>query len=141
MNKVAVGALFVSSDTSRVLLNLRAPEKSHSLRWSLFGGMCEEGEVPIVALKRELNEEIGFDPDITKVYPYDIFEASDGHFRFYTFVCVVKEEFNPEINYEAVGYAWVKLGHWPKPLHSGVTKTFCKSNSIDKLNLILDQHR
>jgi 8-oxo-dGTP pyrophosphatase MutT (NUDIX family) len=139
--KTGVGAIFLCSKTSRVMLNLRAPYKTHSLCWSLWGGMMESGETPKETLLRELDEEIGFVPDIEKFYPFDIYESKDGHFRYYTFVCVVDSEFTPDINQEAVGYAWTKLGVWPKPMHSGAKQSLCKKKSVEKLHMILEQHK
>lgn len=139
-DKTGVGALFLSSSTSRVLLNLRAPYKTHSLRWSLWGGMLEAGELPKDALFRELEEEMGLIPDIEKIYPFDIYESRDKHFRYYSFVCVVEDEFIPILNCEAVAYSWIKLGLWPKPTHAGLRQSFGKPKSLDKLHMILDQH-
>lgn len=138
--KIAVGALIISSGTNRVLLNMRAPHKSFKFNWSLWGGMMEEGEIPKDTLLREISEEIGFVPDIEKIYPFDIYESRDKSFRYYTFVCVVKKEFLPEINDEAVGYAWTKLGVWPRPMHRGAASSFCKPKAVDKLKMIIDQH-
>ena len=72
IQKTASGALFVSSKTKRVLLNLRAPHKTHKHEWSLFGGMVDGDETPKEALDRECIEEMGFLPDVTKTYPFDI---------------------------------------------------------------------
>jgi len=58
--KTGVGTIFISSTTSRILLNLRAPYKTHPLMWSLWGGMIEENETPKQALMRELEEEMRF---------------------------------------------------------------------------------
>lgn len=60
--KVGVGALFVSTKTNRVLLDLRAIHKTHSMNWSLFGGMMEDNENPKESLLREMSEEMGFIP-------------------------------------------------------------------------------
>jgi 8-oxo-dGTP diphosphatase len=54
---VVVGAL-VRED--RVLLVHRSPSKrAHPGRWDLPGGVVEEGESELVALERELREELG----------------------------------------------------------------------------------
>lgn len=140
-DKTAVGCIFISTSTKRVLLNLRAPHKTHSMCWSLWGGMMESGEQPKAALLRELSEEMGFLPDITKIYPFDIYNSRDGHFRYYSFVCVVEEEFVPVLNIESCGYCWVNLGDWPKPMHQGAKISFCNSKAIDKLALIISQHQ
>lgn len=138
--KTAVGALIVSTATKRVLLNMRSPHKTHGYHWSLWGGMMEENEIPKETLLRELREEMGFVPDIERIYPFDIFESRDKSFRYYTFVCIVKEEFVPQINKEAVGYSWVNFGLWPKPMHFGAKKSLTTARAMDKLRLILDQH-
>ena len=139
-NKMGVGTLIVSTKTRRVLLNLRAPHKTHAMQWALFGGMVEKDEQPKDALMRELTEEMGFVPDIEKLYPFDVYQSRDGHFKYYSFVAVVVDEFVPELNDESCGYCWIDLGEWPKPMHQGARISFCNTKSIDKIKLILSQH-
>ena len=135
------GALFLCPTTERVMLALRAKHKSHSMCWSLWGGKFEEGETPKEALDREIMEEMGVVPKINKYYPFDIFESKDKHFKFYTFVCIVDEEFIPTLNDENAGYCWVNIGTWPKPMHSGARKSFCNSTAQEKLTIITEQHK
>ena len=139
-NKTGVGTIFVSTKTHRVLLNLRAPHKTHSMCWSLWGGMIENGEQPKDALLRELTEEMGSVPDIEKIYPFDVYQSKDKHFKYYSFVSVVEDEFVPELNHESCGYCWINLGEWPKPMHQGAKISFCSLKSIEKINLIINQH-
>lgn len=139
-NKTAVGTIFVSVKTSRILLNLRAPHKTHAQQWSLWGGMIEGGEQPKEALLRELTEEMGFVPDIEKIYPFDVYQSKDKHFKYYSFVCIVEDEFIPELNNESCGYAWIDLGQWPRPMHQGAKISFCNQKAIDKIRIILSQH-
>ena len=138
--KTGVGALFISSKTHRILLNLRAPYKTHSLTWSLWGGMMEENEQPKEALLRELSEEMGFVPDIEKIYPFDVYQSKDKHFKYFSFVSIVEDEFVPELNFESCGYCWIDLGQWPRPMHQGAKISFCSLRAVDKIKLILDQH-
>lgn len=139
-NKVGVGTIFISTKTNRILLNLRAPHKTHSQQWSLWGGMVEKDEQPKEALMRELTEEMGFIPDIEKIYPFDVYQSKDRHFKYYSFVCVVTDEFVPKLNSESCGYCWIDLGQWPKPMHQGARISFCNLKAIEKLNLIINQH-
>lgn len=138
-DKTAVGTLFVSISTQRVLLNLRAAHKSHPQQWSLWGGMIESGETPREALLRELNEELGFIPDIEKIYPFDVYESKDGNFKYYSFISIVEDEFIPVLNRESCGYSWMNLGFWPKPMHQGARISFCNKNAVDKIELILKE--
>lgn len=139
-HKTAVGTLFVSSETGRVLFNLRAPHKTHSMCWSLWGGMVEAGEQPKDALIRELSEEMGFLPEIEKTYPFDVYQSKDNHFKYYSFVSIVKEEFIPILNAESCGYAWIELGQWPRPLHQGARASFCDQKSVSKIKQLLKEN-
>ena len=140
IQKTASGALFVSSKTKRVLLNLRAPHKTHKHEWSLFGGMVDGDETPKEALDRECIEEMGFLPDVTKTYPFDIYESRDKNFRYYTFVCIVEDEFIPTLNGESIGYVWINLGTWPKPMHIGARNSLCSKKATALLDIIVGQH-
>lgn len=139
-SKSGVGTIFISIKTSRVLLNLRAPHKTHALRWSLWGGMIEDGEQPKDALLRELEEEMGFVPEIQRIYPFDVYQSRDTNFRYYSFICIVEDEFIPELNRESSGYGWFDLGAWPSPMHQGARISFCNSKAIEKIKVIISQH-
>lgn len=138
--KTGVGSLILAADTGRVLFNLRSPDKTYGLCWSLWGGMVEPTESTKDALLREFREEMGFLPNLQRIYPFDIYESKDKEFRYVTFVTIVDSEFIPNINHEAVGFCWVNLGVWPKPMHTGARKSFCTKKSEEKLKIILDQH-
>ncbi len=138
--KSGVGALIIATKDSRVLLSMRASYKTHAHQWSLFGGMVEPGESPKDALLRELSEEMGFVPDFTRIYPFDVYHSKDGQFNYISFVIIVEEEFTPNLNKENCGYCWINLGEWPRPIHQGIRSCFTSKKSLDKINLILSQH-
>lgn len=138
--KTAVGTIFVSTKTQRVLLNLRAQHKTHSMCWSLWGGMVEDLEQPKDALLRELSEEMNLIPDIEKIYPFDVYQSKDKHFKYYSFVSIVEDEFIPELNDESCGYCWINLGDWPRSMHQGAKLSFCNKRSEERIKMILNQH-
>jgi 8-oxo-dGTP pyrophosphatase MutT (NUDIX family) len=137
---VAAGVIFLALDTQRCLMQLRNSDKRFKHTWGFFGGMCEKGETPYEALQRELVEEIGFMPELSKLNPIDIYESKDKQFYYYSFAAVVANEFSPNLNKESAGYAWVNIGNWPQPLHQGARVTLGKNKGTNKLEKILEFH-
>ena len=137
MNKIICsGALFYSLDTQRFLFLHRTQSKAKNL-WGLVGGTNEDKETPWQGLQREIDEEIGFVPTITKTIPLETFVSTDEHFNFHTYLCAVNEEFMPKLNEEHDGYAWVNFGSWPKPLHNGLQNTLRSKTNQNKLKTII----
>lgn len=137
MNKIICsGALFYALNSKRFLLLHRTQSKQKNL-WGLVGGTNEDTETPYAGLLREINEELGFSPDIEKSIPLETFVSNDDHFNFHTYLCVVKEEFIPVLNDEHNGYAWVTFNSWPKPLHHGLQNTLRSKINQNKLQTII----
>ena len=132
----ASGCLFYAKSTKRFLfLNRQQKQKG---TWGMVGGSTHDTETPWQGLQREITEEIGFQPTITKTIPLELFVSKDTRFKFHTFVCVVDTEFVPKLNVEHSGYAWVSVNVWPLPLHEGVKKTLQNKQIETKLQTILD---
>jgi len=133
---IASGCLFYAKSTKRFLfLNRQQKQKG---TWGMVGGSTHDTETPWQGLQREIIEEIGFQPTITKTIPLELFVSKDTKFKFHTFVCVVDQEFMPKLNVEHSGYAWVSVNVWPLPLHEGVKKTLQNKQIETKLQTILD---
>ena len=47
-----------------ILIGQRKPGKWHALKWEFPGGKVEPGEAPVIALVRELDEELGIRAEI-----------------------------------------------------------------------------
>ncbi len=137
---VAAGVVFLAKDTGRCLLQLRNSDKRFKNTWGFWGGMIEKGETPYECIQRELEEEIGFVPELKKLNPIDVYQSKDKNFYYYSFVAVVDNEFIPKLNGESAGYAWVDIGVWPQPLHNGARLTLNKNGGTDKLQTILKIH-
>lgn len=132
---ICSGALFYTLNTNRFLFLHRANGKRSNM-WGLVGGQNEMSETPFEGLKREIEEEIGFLPDIKKTLPLESFISSDNKFYFHTYLCVIKEEFIPQLNNEHNGYAWCSFTKWPKPLHHGLRNTLQSKVNLRKLDTV-----
>lgn len=137
MNKniICSGALFYTLSTNRFLFLHRANGKRNNV-WGLVGGTNEGAETPWEGLKREIQEEIGFVPEIKKTLPLESFISTDEKFYFHTYICIIKDEFIPILNSEHDGYAWCSFTKWPKPLHNGLRNTLQSKVNIKKLETV-----
>lgn len=118
----AVGVWFYSVATDRYLYLMRDDAK-HPGSWGLPGGKAEIGESLLVAMKRECEEEIGGFPNHIKLIPLEKFTSEDQNFSYHTFFCCVAHEFQPTLNHEHLGYAWIDSWTWPRPMHPGLWST------------------
>ena len=138
MNITAAGVLFLAKDTGRCMLQLREGNKRFNHTWGFWGGIIERGETPYECIQRELDEEIGFVPELQKLNPLDVYQSKDKNFYYYSFAAVVDKEFSPTLNEESSGYAWIDIGRWPQPMHQGARATLNRNGGTDKLHRILE---
>lgn len=125
------GAIFFAKDTGRFLLGLRSGYVNEPGTWGGFGGKLDEGEDAEEAVRREIKEETGYDGNMKLVLLY---VYKDRKFRYFNYIAVVDNQFNPVLNWENDMFEWVEFGNWPSPLHYG-TEAFIE-NSLDKLQQI-----
>lgn len=131
---ICSGALFYAQNTQRFLFLHRTQGKRSNV-WGLPGGTNEAGETPWQACEREIAEEIGV-VQIKKTVPLEKFVSRDESFEYHTYLCLIDQEFIPQLNYEHDGYSWVTLDRWPQPLHYGLKKTLCKKTNNIKIRTV-----
>lgn len=119
----AIGAVFLSVETGRVMLVLRSHKTSYPNHFSFVGGKIESNETHTEALLREITEEMGYVPEYSDMIPFSVFKSPDGNFEYYSILVTVEEEFIPKLNNESDGYCWVDIKYLPKPLHPGAKAT------------------
>jgi 8-oxo-dGTP pyrophosphatase MutT (NUDIX family) len=131
----AVGVWFRASNTGRYLYLLRNDSKQPGA-WGLPGGKVETGETLLGGMERECIEELGSFPVYQRLVPLEKFTSADLNFEYHTWVCVVAEEFQPTLNHEHLGYAWIDKGTWPKPMHPGLWSTVNIEAIQDKIDTV-----
>jgi 8-oxo-dGTP pyrophosphatase MutT (NUDIX family) len=131
------GALICAKNTQKFLL-LQKAEGKHRGHWGLVGGTNHNGETAWQGLCREIEEELGFYPDIKKTIPLEKFVSNDSMFNFHTFFCVVPEEFIPTLSNEHNGWGWFNLDKPPKPLHKALDLSLRNRIIQTKIQSIID---
>lgn len=134
---ICSGALIYSRSTQRFLLLQKASGK-HAGTWGLVGGTNLQNENPWQGLQREIQEEIGSIPNITKTIPLETFVSNDTVFNFHTYLCVVENEFVPVLSDEHLGWAWSVMESTPKPLHQGLRNSFSNKTVKTKLQTVFN---
>ena len=135
---VCSGGLFLSKDTKRFLFLLRTQGKTAGT-WGFVGGKKEPiDQTPYDTLTREISEEVGPVPNITKMIPLEQYTSNDQYFKYNTYIILVEKEFIPTLNNEHSAYAWCEYNSYPKPLHQGVRSSLNNKSIKGKIELILN---
>lgn len=126
--KRGAGCLFLAIDTGRICIAHRSQYVEQPGTWGTWGGAIDRDESPESAAMREVREEAGYDGQF-KLIPLYVFEHSSG-FKYYNYLALVEQEFEPKLNWETQGYSWVNFGEWPSPLHFGLKLVLDDSASM-----------
>jgi ADP-ribose pyrophosphatase YjhB (NUDIX family) len=131
----AVGVWFYAIDTQRYLYLLRQDHKNPNT-WGLPGGKVEHNETLLDTIVRECREELGSMPEYLRLVPIEKFTSNDEKFHYHTFFCSVSQEFQPVLNHEHLGYAWIDSSTWPRPMHPGLWTTVNFDEVSEKISQI-----
>lgn len=91
----------------RVLLTQRTAEQSMPLKWEFPGGKMEAGESPEEALARELQEEIGVQVEVGRVWDTLFVTYPDFDLLMLTYSCQLIGAKRPRCQ-EVADLAWVE---------------------------------
>jgi len=134
---VCSGTLLFSKSTGRFLLLQKATGK-HTGTWGLVGGTNNQDETAWQGLQREIEEEIGFLPNIKKTIPLEKFVSNDSLFHFHTYFCVLEDEFVPDLSKEHLAWGWFDLRSLPKPTHKALDLSLRNRVIQTKIQTIID---
>lgn len=131
------GAIFCAKSTKRVLL-LQKSNGKHNGYWGLAGGANLKGETAWQGLVREIEEELGLLPEISKIIPLEKFVSNDSLFKFSTYFCIIDKEFIPILSNEHLAWGWFDLKTLPKPTHRALELSLKNKIIQTKINTIID---
>jgi 8-oxo-dGTP pyrophosphatase MutT (NUDIX family) len=112
------GVLIYCKTTNRILLLLRSPFVLEPFTWGTISGKVEVNEQIEDTVKREAYEETGF--ELKTIYPSYVFERPN--FKFFNFISIVEQEFEPQLDWENIDYLWTSLDNLPENLHFGLVE-------------------
>ena len=109
--KLVVAALV--RDGQRVLVSRRRADQPMPLLWEFPGGKVEPGEDPVVALAREVREELGCAVRVGRIHEvvFHAYEAFDLVMLVYA--CEIVEGEPRAVDVAEV--AWAEAARWPPP--------------------------
>jgi hypothetical protein len=118
--KAGAGIMPLALSTGRILLPFRSRYVEQPHTWGgTWGGAIDSKEDPATAAKREFQEESNYYGNI-KIIPLYVFEDSKSNFKYYNFLGLVPDEFDPQLNWETEDADWFTLDNLPSPIHFGL---------------------
>ncbi len=106
MIKVAVG--IITNNRNEILLCQRKPNLPYPLKWEFPGGKVNDGETTEECLRRELNEELGIEAKIGKLYHRQHYIYHDSG-TFDVFYYIVDFYSSDVVNKVFESYRWIPV--------------------------------
>jgi len=119
--KKAAGIIPLTKD-NKILLLKRSNLVDEPGTWVYPGGKVEKGESVEVAVKREFEEETGFDGTVKNMKKFEVYEDKDDDgFTYTTFIGDIGDEFEIVMNDgESTKGGFYSIDDLPTPLHYGL---------------------
>lgn len=131
------GILPMSLETGRLLLPFRSSAVEQPHTWGgTWGGAIDKGQNPKESAIREFREESGYNGPIEAI-PLFTFEDKDSGFKYFNFLGLIPDEFDPSLDWETDDYAWIEYGNWPSPMHFGLEGILKNKKSIQTIERVL----
>jgi len=104
----AAGIIPIASSTGRILLNRRGAGMDHAGKYAGWGGYAAMGETPIENATREFHEESMYSGPLLLIPAY-MQDYPHKTMTYETFIGIIPEEFEPQIDDESLGSEWMTM--------------------------------
>jgi len=130
VNRIIGAGILPIAKSGRILIGFRSKEVSYPHTWAPFGGKAETKNMKKEAI-REFREETGYKGDL-ELFPAHVYE--DENHKFHNFIGLVKDEFEPKLDYETDKAKWVTYKELKQlsPKHYGLTALLKNSDKLIK---------
>ncbi len=119
--RAGAGGVVYSLSTGRLLVPKRSEYVLEPGTWGTWGGAVDPGEDLLAAALREFAEEAGLAQEtVVEVIESFRFVDRDSGFFYQNFLVVVRDEFEPQLNWESEGFTWARPGELVSDLHPGL---------------------
>lgn len=124
--QVAVSGFILNSKQEVLLVKRSDSDDFLPGYWEMPGGGTDNGEHPIIALQREIKEEVGLDVEVGKPLTVDDYfmekEDEKIHRVEIFFACLLKNNEPVVLSHEHSEYKWVSKDELPKVGMTDYTK-------------------
>ena len=132
------GIFLVCPKTGKMLLGKRSNDGDAPGTWANFGGKVEDGETPLQAAKREVEEESQLAPTSYKLFkqPLDVSYNEENDFYFVTYLGITDSELEHTIDREHSDSGWFSFDDIKDlELHPGVASSLNKNRVLNRVGL------
>jgi 8-oxo-dGTP pyrophosphatase MutT (NUDIX family) len=134
---VGAGSIMYAKSTNRFLINYRSEYVNEPHTYGTIGGKIDDDESPKDAVIREVNEESGYSGEV-KLIPLFVFENNAKTFKYYNYLAIIDEEFDPILDWESEGFEWVTFEELLQitPKHPGLIALLKDKKSFETMKKI-----
>jgi 8-oxo-dGTP diphosphatase len=109
LRPIRVVCAIIHDREGRVLLAQRPAHKHLGTKWEFAGGKIEPGELPAIALAREIKEELGCDIEVGQPLPAFTHDYGTVAIEMLPFVCSLANGSSAPHPHEHIAVQWVAL--------------------------------